>query len=121
MARSGFLVFCLVSSLLIIGAMSSVRLSLSDTPWQPIRNLKDEHILEIAEFAVKYINKENGSGAQAVLASLDKAALLPDCDGFLYRVAVTLAEEQTTESYEAVISEKPGNKFLGISNTVLPQ
>ncbi|CAL1362837.1 unnamed protein product [Linum trigynum] len=84
----------------VTGATSATRMN---SEWHPVANLKDNHTIEIVEFAIKYIDKAL-DGANLKLVQVDKGIFQKVGDGVIYRF-VFMAFEITTQFYEATILE----------------
>ncbi|MQM16017.1 hypothetical protein Taro_048970 [Colocasia esculenta] len=87
--------------------------------YQPIRNVKDPHIQEIGKFAVEEHNKQAGkalvfvrvvSGEQQVVA------------GTNYKLVIEAKDAGVTNTYEAVVYDKPWEKVRELTSfTLVPE
>ncbi|CAK7323263.1 unnamed protein product [Dovyalis caffra] len=74
--------------------------------WAPIKDLKDKHVLEIAEFAVSEHNKLVKS--DAVLERIIKGESQVE-DGTDYRLGLAVKERRADEKYQTVVNENSEN------------
>ncbi|KAK6938876.1 Cystatin domain [Dillenia turbinata] len=78
--------------------------------WQPITNLKDPHVVEIAEFAVTQHNKvakENLKFESVIKGETQVVA------GMNYKLVLAAKDGEAENNYEAVVWEKA---WLGYRN-----
>ncbi|GLU20569.1 hypothetical protein SLE2022_367600 [Rubroshorea leprosula] len=102
-SRFCFLIFS-VSLLLLSLVGSGVGVGAIPGGWQPIKDLNDTHVKEIAEFAVSEFNKQSNTtlklnqivkGEQQVVAGMN------------YRLTLNVSDGAETKSYEATVWERP--------------
>ncbi|KAJ7942618.1 Cysteine proteinase inhibitor [Quillaja saponaria] len=81
------------------------RRELETRSWQPIKNIKDPHVIEIAKFAITEYNKKSGQGFE--FDSVVKGEK-QTVSGTNYRlvVAVVTFDEKATIQYQTVVWEK---------------
>lgn len=71
--------------------------------WQPIKDLNDPHVKEIAEFAVSEYNKK--SGKKLVLQSVVKGETQVVA-GENYRLVMAVKDNSLAANYEGVVYER---------------
>ncbi|CAI0396334.1 unnamed protein product [Linum tenue] len=95
-------------------AITTIALMLSTTGasfdrWEPIKNLKDEHIKEIAEFAVQHSNLISIPIRSLQLLKVQKGKIQQYVAGINYKLIVSAAiiggEGRRAKYYEAIVYE----------------
>ncbi|PON34352.1 Cystatin [Parasponia andersonii] len=81
--------------------------------WQPIEDLKDPHVREIAEFAVTEYNKQ--SKLDLKLKSVVKGETQVVA-GTNYRLVVSVQNKAVAEKYEALVWERPWLHFRNLTS-----
>ncbi|GKV49016.1 hypothetical protein SLEP1_g55790 [Rubroshorea leprosula] len=76
--------------------------------WQPIKNLNDPHLLEIARFAVSEFNKQ--SKMNLTLDGILKGEK-QIVSGVNYRLNLAVEDGSQRKLYEAIVWEKDGESF----------
>lgn len=105
--------FLLLGLLLLLVASSAKRAAPLAGGWQPIKNLNDPHVREIAEFAVAEYNKQ--SKVDLKLKSVVKGETQVVA-GTNYRLVVSVKNGVKAEKYEAVVWEKPWQHFRNLTS-----
>lgn len=81
--------------------------------WHPIKNLNDPYIKEIAGFAVDEYNKQSKASLKfAGVKSGDSQVVA----GTNYRLIITATDGTTTGDYEAVVWDKPWERFRKLTS-----
>ncbi|KAK3433536.1 cysteine proteinase inhibitor 1 [Eucalyptus grandis] len=99
--RPQILLLALFLAVLPLSAIAAIGPDIAGGIWEPIKDLKNEHIIAIAEFAVTDFNRKSHAGV--VLKDIrggDSAA--GDSD---YRYLLHLTVEQPPSCYKAVVLE----------------
>ncbi|GMH26862.1 hypothetical protein Nepgr_028705 [Nepenthes gracilis] len=81
--------------------------------YRPIRNLKDPHIIEIAEFAVSEHNKQ--AAAKLVFVKVVKGESQVVA-GVNFRLVIEAKDGDALEDYEAVVYERPWEKYKSLTS-----
>ncbi|KAJ9184648.1 hypothetical protein P3X46_004352 [Hevea brasiliensis] len=101
---------CLLFALLLFAAIASAAVL---GGWQPIKNLKDPHVVEIGQFAVEEYNKR--SNAHLTLVKLVKGEQQV-VSGMNYRLILAVKEGKASKKYEAVVWEKTWENFRNLTS-----
>ncbi|KAI3434182.1 Cystatin domain-containing protein, partial [Psidium guajava] len=99
--------------LLQVSAAGAARTGALVGGWQPIKNLSDPYVREIAEFAVKAHNDDAKTGL--VLKKVVKGETQV-VSGTNYRLVVEVEDGADTRSFEAVVWDKPWEHFRRLSS-----
>lgn len=81
--------------------------------WTPIENTNDPHVKEMANFAVSEYNKQSKMNLK--LVGVDKAESQVVA-GTNYRIVVSVKNGKAKERYQAVVWEKPWEKFKKLTS-----
>ncbi|GAU29860.1 hypothetical protein TSUD_379500 [Trifolium subterraneum] len=81
--------------------------------WTPIRDTKDPHVAEIAEFAVTEYGKQ--SGAKLILVKVIKGETQV-VSGTNYRLVLSAKDKSVAKNYEALVWEKPWLHFRNLTS-----
>ncbi|KAF7840546.1 cysteine proteinase inhibitor 5-like [Senna tora] len=82
--------------------------------WTPIKDIKEPHVTEIAEFAVTEYNKR--SGAKLKLEKVIKGSTQVVA-GTNYRLVVAAKDESAAaKKYEAIVWEKTWEHFMNLTS-----
>ncbi|PKU73283.1 cysteine proteinase inhibitor 1-like [Dendrobium catenatum] len=104
--------FIFLTSLLLVASLSveagddGGRRGIYDIGWQPIKNVNDLHVQEVAKFAVDEQNKQ--SHTSLILYKVDSGKFTNNFAA-LYRLIVVVADNNThgiLAKYEATVWEK---------------
>ncbi|XP_030446067.2 cysteine proteinase inhibitor 1-like [Syzygium oleosum] len=90
--------------LLQVSATQAARRAALDGGWNPINDLSDPYVGEIADFAVKTHNDEAKTGL--VLEKVVKGETQV-VSGTNYRLVIEVKDGADTKSFEAVVFDKP--------------
>ncbi|KAL5101246.1 hypothetical protein RYX36_005573 [Vicia faba] len=85
--------------------------------WNPIENIKDPHVLEIAQFAVTEQQKQSGVKLSLVEIINGETQIVA---GVNYRLVLTASDGSVTKKYQAQVVEQPTNTKILTSFTTLP-
>lgn len=125
MGQSVLLHICLLPLLLAFfaGSVNAARAPTGDRGalvggWTPIANVNDEHVQELAAFAVSEHNKPQNNGSQLTLVGVVKAEQQVVA-GTNYRLKLSVKDASgSTALYQAVVWEKPWQKFRQLTSFV---
>ncbi|XP_044496529.1 cysteine proteinase inhibitor 5-like [Mangifera indica] len=81
--------------------------------WSPIEDPKDQHVVEIGQFAVSEYNKQ--SKAQLKFEQVVKGETQV-VSGTNYRLVVAAKDGSATNNYEAVVWEKPWLHYKNLTS-----
>ncbi|XP_054779054.1 cysteine proteinase inhibitor 1-like [Prosopis cineraria] len=83
--------------------------------WTPIPNLEDQHVMEIANFAVAEYDKRNGARLKLEKVVKGETQVVA---GTNYRLVVATKDgsSSATKNYEAVVWEKPWQHFRNLTS-----
>ncbi|PKU73282.1 cysteine proteinase inhibitor 4-like [Dendrobium catenatum] len=93
------------------GSGGSGRRGLSDVGWEPIKNLSDPHVLEIAKFAVNENNKNSHTNLTLYKVESGETTISV---GALYRLIIVVGVGNVygvLAEYEATVLEKSSGNF----------
>ncbi|XP_022738234.1 cysteine proteinase inhibitor 5-like [Durio zibethinus] len=107
--NSCFVVF-LVSVTFLPLVFSAARREILAGGWQPIKNINDPHVRDVAEFAVSEYNQQ--SKASLKLKSVVKGEMQV-VSGINYKLVV---ESTDDKDYEAVVWEKANGKSRSLTS-----
>ncbi|GLT69102.1 hypothetical protein SLA2020_412790 [Shorea laevis] len=71
--------------------------------WQPIKDLNDAHVKEIAKFAVSEFNKQSNKNLKLNRIVKGEQQIV---SGVKYRLTVNVKDGAESKSYEAIVVEK---------------
>lgn len=81
--------------------------------WTPIKDLRDRHVAEIAEFAVTEYDKQSGSKLELVKVLKGETQVVA---GTSYRLVLAAKDGSVTNNYEALVWEKPWLHFRNLTS-----
>jgi cystatin-C len=81
--------------------------------WTPIKDTKDPHVAEIAQFAVTEYGKQ--SGVKLILVKVVKGETQV-VSGTNYHLVLAAKDKSVTKSYEARVWEKPWLHFRNLTS-----
>ncbi|KAG4196194.1 hypothetical protein ERO13_A06G153900v2 [Gossypium hirsutum] len=84
--------------------------------WTPIKNIKDPHVTEIAEFAIDEYNKQSKGNLKLEEVVKGKTQVV---SGINYTLVLQVKDETVDNSYEAVVWEKAWLKFRKLTSFTL--
>ncbi|KAK8664922.1 hypothetical protein V6N13_084691 [Hibiscus sabdariffa] len=70
--------------------------------WEPIKDISDPHVTEIAEFAVDEYNKRVNTGLKLVVVVSGESQVV---SGMNYRLILTATDGTATKAYKAIVWE----------------
>ncbi|KAK7331127.1 hypothetical protein VNO77_25341 [Canavalia gladiata] len=91
--------------LVILFASMIVRNEAIPGGWTPIKNLKDPHVQQIANFAVIEYDKQSGANLKLVNVIRGDTQVVA---GISYRLVLAASNGPSTGKYQAVVLEKAG-------------
>lgn len=81
--------------------------------WQPIKGANDPHIKEIGAFAVQEYDKTSNADLKFVTVVKGETQVV---SGINYRLIVTAKDGSADKNYEALVWEKPWEKFRNLTS-----
>ncbi|PNX81005.1 cysteine proteinase inhibitor 1-like protein [Trifolium pratense] len=81
--------------------------------YTPIKDIKDPHVAEIAQFAVTEYGKQ--SGTKLILVKVIKGETQV-VSGTNYRLVLAAKDKSVTKNYEAIVWEKPWLHFRNLTS-----
>uniref|UniRef100_A0A7C9DV95 Cystatin domain-containing protein n=1 Tax=Opuntia streptacantha TaxID=393608 RepID=A0A7C9DV95_OPUST len=81
--------------------------------YSPIKNLNDQHLVEIAQFAVDQYNSQNGARLQFVKIVKAEQQVVA---GTNYRLVIDAKDGGAERNYEAIVYERPWQKFRQLTS-----
>ncbi|KAK7303382.1 hypothetical protein RJT34_14286 [Clitoria ternatea] len=81
--------------------------------WSPIKDLKDPHVVEIANYAVSEYDKRSGANLKLVKVVKGETQVVA---GANYRLVLKVSGGSATDNYEAVVWEKPWLHFRNLTS-----
>ena len=81
--------------------------------YSPIENLNDQHLVEIAQFAVDQYNKQNGAHLQLVKIVKAEQQVV---SGMNYRLVIEAKDGGAERNYQAIVYEKPWQKIRQLTS-----
>ncbi|KAI6704636.1 hypothetical protein NL676_007598 [Syzygium grande] len=81
--------------------------------WNPVKNLSDPYVREIAEFAVKTHNDNAKTGLLLKKVVKGETQVV---SGTNYRLVVEVKDGVETKSFEALVWDKPWERFRRLSS-----
>ena len=81
--------------------------------WTPIKDLKDPHVKEIADFAVKEYNKESGAKLKLQKVIKGESQVVA---GINYRLVIAAKDGSATKNYQAVVWEKSWENYRNLTS-----
>ncbi|GAV65231.1 Cystatin domain-containing protein [Cephalotus follicularis] len=81
--------------------------------WTPIKNVKDPHVVEIGQFAVDENNKNQKVDLKFERVISGESQVV---SGINYRLTLTAKDGAVENKYEAVVWEKPWEKFKKLTS-----
>ncbi|KAK8478705.1 hypothetical protein V6N13_096968 [Hibiscus sabdariffa] len=70
--------------------------------WEPIKDINDPHVTEIAEFAVDEFNKQGNTGLKLVAVVKGETQVV---SGTNYRLILKATDGTTTKTYQTIVWE----------------
>ncbi|XP_019052721.1 PREDICTED: cysteine proteinase inhibitor 1-like [Nelumbo nucifera] len=89
------------------------RRSLIPGGWQPIKDVRDAHVKEIAQFAVTEHNKEAKTNLKFQKVIRGESQVVA---GTNYRLILAAKDGRASSKYEAVVWEKPWESFRNLTS-----
>ncbi|XP_020221522.1 cysteine proteinase inhibitor 5 [Cajanus cajan] len=83
--------------------------------WSPIKDLKEPHVAEIANYAVGEYDKRSGAKLKLVKVVKGETQVVA---GTNYRLVLAAKDGSATANYEAVVYEKPWLRFRNLTSFV---
>ena len=81
--------------------------------WKPIKDVKDPHVIEVAEFAVKEHNNESKTELEFESVSKGEKQVVA---GTNYRLVIAAKDGGASNNYEAVVWEKLGSAGMSLTS-----
>lgn len=81
--------------------------------WQPIKDVKNPHVMEIGEFAVAEYNKASKAGLKFESVVKGETQVV---SGLNYRLLIYANDGAVTKDYEAGVWEKPWVNFRNLTS-----
>ncbi|GAB4830757.1 hypothetical protein Ancab_004790 [Ancistrocladus abbreviatus] len=81
--------------------------------YRPIKNLNDQHVIEIAQFAVTEHNKEDGTDLEFKKVVKGESQVVA---GTNYRLVIAAMNGADLGDYEAVVYERPWENYRKLTS-----
>ncbi|XVF26181.1 hypothetical protein REPUB_Repub13aG0277000 [Reevesia pubescens] len=111
--NSRFLTLLLLSLIFLPIIFSDARKGDLLGGWTPIQNIKDPHVIEIAEFAVAEYNKRSKTSLKLLKVVEGETQVV---SGTNYRLVLKATDGTATKAYQAVVWEKAWQNFRNLTS-----
>ncbi|XP_068497992.1 cysteine proteinase inhibitor 1-like [Phaseolus vulgaris] len=101
----------LLLSLMLVSYATRSKATLAG--WEPIKDVKEQHVVEIAEYAVSEYDKRSGTKLQLVSVLKGETQVVA---GTNYRLVLKAKGGSATTQYEAVVWEKTWVHFRNLTS-----